>query len=134
MAIDGGRFRTYALGRECILTIDGSEVFGAADMSLRETVSETDATGFNQQVVSTVVTHRTYEISLSVPDMTQARILFAMRFAMSNGFMVPNILRVSLEGGLVQFTNYAFTLHEVDADEPVDGVVVPRFTLKQWGH
>jgi len=134
MAIDGGRSRTYALGRECILTIEGEEVTGAADMSLRETVTEVDATGFNHQVVSTIVTQRTYEISVSIPDMTQASRLYGLRWRLFDGFQVPNILELSLEGGLVEFTNEKFTIHDVDADEPLDGVVVPRFTLKQWGH
>jgi len=134
MAIDGGRSRTYALGRECILAIEGEEVTGAADMSLRETVTEVDATGFNHQVVSTIVTQRTYEISVSIPDMSQASRLYGLRWRLFDGFKVPNILELSLEGGLVEFTNEKFTIHDVDADEPLDGVVVPRFTLKQWGH
>jgi hypothetical protein len=134
MAIDGGRSRTYALGRECILAIEGEEVTGAADMSLRETVTEVDATGFNHQVVSTIVTQRTYEISVSIPDMSQASRLYGLRWRLFDGFKVPNILELSLEGGLVEFSNEKFTIHDVDADEPLDGVVVPRFTLKQWGH
>jgi len=134
MAIDGGRSRTYALGRECILAIEGVEVTGAADMSLRETVTEVDATGFNHQVVSTIVTQRTYEISVSIPDMTQASRLYGLRWRLFDGFKVPNILELSLEGGLVEFSNEKFTIHDVDADEPLDGVVVPRFTFKQWGH
>jgi hypothetical protein len=134
MAIDGGRSRTYALGRECSLAVDGVEVTGAADMSLRETVTEVDATGFNHQVVSTIVTQRTYEISVSIPDMTQASRLYELRWRLFDGFKVPNILELSLEGGLVEFSNEKFTIHDVDADEPLDGVVVPRFTFKQWGH
>jgi len=134
MAIDGGRDRTYALGRECILTIDGDEVDGASDIAIREFVTEVDATGFNHQVVSTIVTQRTYEISVSVPEMRQAARLYRLRWRLFNGFKVPNVLEVSLEGGLVEITNEKFTIHDVDADEPLDGAIVPRFTLKQWGH
>ena len=134
MAIDGGRDRVYSLGRECILTIDGEEIDGAADIAIRETATEVDATGFNHQVVSTIVTQRTYEISVSVPEMRQAARIYGLRWRLFNGFKVPNVLEVSLEGGIVEVTNGKFTIHDVDADEPLDGAVVPRFTLKQWGH
>jgi hypothetical protein len=133
-AVNGGRTRFYQLGRQCSLTIEGKAIFGASDVLVSETVTEVDATGFNHQVVSTVVTQRTYEITVSIPDITDAFELYEYRWANADGFLVPAILNVSLFGGVVGFFDEKFTIHNVDDEQPLDGVVVPRFTLKQWGH
>ena len=132
MAIDGGRSRIYVLGRECILAIEGNEIRGASDVMVRENVTEVDATGFNASVASSVVTQWTWEISVTIPDLSYARWLHANRFVSVNGFLLPRIFEVSLSGGLVAFDNEKFTINGVDADEPLDGIVVPRFTLKEW--
>ena len=132
MAYDGGRSRTYVLGRECVLEIEGQEVTGAADVSVRETVSEIDATAFNAQTQATIVTQRSYEIVFSCPDMTQARRIFALREGARGDFFVPAIVMVRLSGGLIQFAERVFTIHGVEADEPIDGAVIPRFTLREW--
>lgn len=134
MAIDGGRNRIYVLGRECVLTIEGEEIHGASDVAVRETVTEVDATGFNHRSVSTVVTQRTWELSVSIPDVTYARWLHQQRWRLFDGFYVPNIFDVSLQGGVIQFTDKQFTIHDIDSDEPMDGVVIPRITFKQWGN
>lgn len=134
MAIDGGRNRIYALGRECVLTIDGNDIDGASDVVVRESVTEVDATGFNHASVSTIVTQRTLELSVSIPDLSYARWLYERRWELVDGFYLPKIFEVSLEGGVVQFTGKKFTIHDIDADEPLDGMVVPRLTFKQWGH
>lgn len=132
MAIDGGRSRVYVLGRECILTIEGNEIQGASDVMVRESVTEVDATGFNHQSVSTIVTQRTLELSASLPDVSYARWLYRRRWELVNGFYLPNIFEVSLSGGVVEFTAKKFTIHDIDADEPLDGMVVPRITFKEW--
>ena len=133
MAIDGGRSRIYVLGRECILTIEGNEIHGASDVMVRENVTEVDATGFNASVASSVVTQRTLEISVTIPDLSYARWLHANRLIIFNGFFLPRIFQVSLSGGLIEFENMRFTINGIDADEPLDGIVSPRFTLKEWG-
>jgi hypothetical protein len=81
--------------------------------------------------MSAAVVTRTYEIVVSVPDMQTARSLYRKRWITSNGFLLPRVVDVELEGGLIEIDDY-FTIHEVDADEPIDGVVVPRFSLRQW--
>jgi len=133
MGIISGR-KEYALGRECVLEIEGLERDGVSDVLVREFTTEVDATGFNHGLVSTVVTQRSYEIQVTVPDKTTARSLYGLRYRLRNGFNVPNVIEVSLSGGLIEFKNKRFTIHDVDADEPLDSVVSPRFTLKQWGH
>ena len=134
MPINGGLNRVYVLGRECLLVIEGVPMHGISDLALRELVTEVDATGFNHQVVSTIVTQRTYEISFGCPDMAQATSLYNIRWRLFNGFKIPNVLEVFLEGGLLGPIVGKFTLHDVEADEPLNDAVVPRFTLKQWGH
>ena len=128
---------TYALGKDCVLTIEGSEVKGVADVSVRETTTEIDATGFNDYAASTVVVQRTYEIMLSVPDIKVARTLFASRwqkkFLGTTPVYLPQILDVQLTGGLFNI-NGGFTIHEVDGDDLLDGAVIPRFVLREWSH
>lgn len=132
MAYDGGRSRTYVLGRECVLEIEGQEVDGASDVSVRESVSEIEATSFNAQTQATIVTQRSYELAFSCPDMTQARRIFSLREGARGDFYVPRVVMVTLRGGLIEFNQRVFTIHGVEADEPIDGIVVPRFTLREW--
>ena len=128
---------TYALGKDCVLTIEGSEVKGVADVSVRETTTELDATGFNDYAASTVVVTRTYEIMLSVPDIKVAKTLFASRWKRTpvnkSVFYLPQILDVQLRGGLFNIDGL-FTIHEVDGDELLNDAVIPRFVLREWSH
>lgn len=135
MAIDGGLKRVYLLGRECVLSIEGVKIHGASDVTVRESVTEVDATGFNHRSVSTLVTHRTIELSVSIPDVSYAKALYEARQRLHwNGLWMPNIFSVSLQGGVIEFDELLFTIHDVDADEPLNGAVIPRFTFKQWSH
>jgi hypothetical protein len=131
--IVGQNSRVYVLGRECQLFIEGELVTGVSDVTVRETVTEIDATGFNHAVVSTAVVQRTYEIGVSILDVAFARRLRNARLQPVNGFLLPSSLRVQLAGGLFNIDDY-FTVHDVDGDEPMDGAVVSQFSLKQWGH
>lgn len=134
MAIDGGLKRVYLLGRECVLSIEGVKIHGASDVTVRESVTEVDATGFNHRSVSTLVTHRTIELSVSIPDVSYAKELYKERQKLFLGLWMPRIFSVSLQGGVIEFDELLFTIHDVDADEPLNGAVIPRFTFKQWSH
>ena len=60
-----------------------------------------------------------------------ARSLAATRVQANGPFTVPNVLRISLAGGLFNIdTN--FTVSDIEGDEPLDGPVLPRFTFKQF--
>lgn len=131
MAILSGK-RSYALGRECVIEVDGQAVSGAADVLVRESTTEIDATPFNAEAASTLVVLRTFEIQVSVPDLKQAQRLYKLRDTKKGDFVVPRVVDVTLQGGLIEFTNEPFVIADVQADEPLDGVVVPRFTMKQW--
>lgn len=120
-----------ALGRECSLSIGGERLWGVSDVSVRETCTQVDATGYGHNAMSSAVVTRTYEIVVSVPDMETARSIYSKRWMTSNGFLLPRVVDVELASGLMAIDDY-FTIHEVDADEPLDGVVVPRFSLRQW--
>lgn len=126
---------TYVLGKDCVLKIESKEIKGVSDVSIRETTTEIDATGFNQYSGSTAIVGRTVEILLSVPDMKVARELFEMRWmertAGFSTFMLQRIVDVELEGGLFQITGN-FTIHEIDGDESLDGAIIPRFVLREW--
>lgn len=120
-----------ALGRECSLSIGGEKLYGVSDVSVRETCTQVDATGYGHDAMSSAVVTRTYEIVVSVPDMDTARSIYNKRWVTKDGFLLPQVVDVELEGGLIEIDDY-FTIHEVDSDEPIDGAVVPRFSLRQW--
>jgi hypothetical protein len=123
---------TYALGRDCQLFIEGKECKGVSDVLLREVAADVDATGYGKFVGASAVVNRTYEIQIAVPDMDWARWLFDKRLTRSGVFRLPTILDVRLDGGVHNIDSY-FTVHSVDADEPIDGAVIPRFDLREWG-
>lgn len=128
---------TYVLGKDCVLTIDGAEVKGVSDVSVRETTTEIDASGFNGYGASTVVVGRTYEILFSVPDIARARLLLAKRWKSGNvgnsTFYLPQILDVELTGGLFDISR-PFTIHGIEGDEPLNDAVIPRFELREWNY
>jgi len=126
---------TYVLGKDCVLTIESKEIKGVSDVSVRETTTEIDATGFNHFSGSTAIVGRTMEVLLSVPDLKVARELLALRWAErkagTTSLWLQQIVEVELRGGLFQLTG-GFTIHEIDGDELLDGAIIPRFALRQW--
>lgn len=122
---------TYALGRDCILRVDGRQLDGVADVVVRESCTTVDATPYGYSGTASAVVMRSYELGFTVPDLAVARWLFAQRYTSVGGFLLPQVLSVELEGGLLEL-DAKFTLHEVDADEPIDGAVIPRFQLREW--
>ena len=126
---------TYVLGKDCVLKIEGVEIKGVSDVSVRSSVTEIDASGFNVYGAATVVVGRTWEITFSVPDIDTARSLFSKRWKKvevgSETFFLPQILDVELTGGLFDIDRL-FTIHGVDCDEPLNDAVIPRFELRAW--
>ena len=125
--------RVFALGKDCVLELDGQEIEGVADVSVRETIVEMDATGFNHSTTSSVVVMRSYEIQILVPDMKIARGLYGKRWSKVDGFMMSSLVDAKLSGGIAEIKG-KFTIHDIDADESLDGAVIPRFLLRSWGH
>ena len=125
--------RVFALGKDCVLEIDGKVIDGVSDVSVRETVTEIDATGFNASTTSSIVVMRSHEIQILVPDMTLAKELYQKRLAKKGEYMLPGVVEAKLTGGLFELDG-KFTIHDIDADESLDGAVIPRFALRSWGH
>ena len=129
---------TYLLGKDCRLEIDDEEIKGVSDVSVRESVTEIDASEFGSSGVSTVVVGRAFEIMLSVPDIVVARKLFNKRYARIDGdllfFDVPRLVKVRLTGGVWDLDGVYFTIHGIDADQPLNDAVIPRFELRQWNN
>jgi hypothetical protein len=128
---------SYRLGKDRVLTIEGNEINGVSDVSVRETVTEIDATGFNGYGASTVVVGRTYEIMFSVPSIYSSRDLMTKRWKRGqvgkSFFYLPWILDVELTGGLFEIRR-PFTIHGIDGDEPLNDAVIPRFELREWNY
>ena len=122
---------SYVLGKDCELRIEYQLISSAQDVLVRETTSEVDATKFGSAVQCSIATHRSYEIQATIADVAVARSLAATRVQANGPFTVPNVLRISLAGGLFNIdTN--FTVSDIEGDEPLDGPVLPRFTFKQF--
>lgn len=121
---------TYALGKDCILTIEGTRLDAVSDVTVRETPMEIEAAGYGNRTSSTLVIGRDVEIQVSVPDITVARWLRSFASGLGG---VTNIIEVSVEGGLREFSDQPFTIHDVEADEMLDGAVIPKFVLRSWG-
>lgn len=116
----------YRLGRDCVLTVDGQILSGIRDVTVRRTTTEVDATGYGHTMRSTVVTHRTLELTVEVVKPADAD---KLRAAEEDGKHV----QITTQNGLRPISKY-FTVCEGSADEPLDGAVFPTFTLKEWGH
>lgn len=116
----------YRLGRDCVLSIDGQIVSGIRDVTVARTTTEIDATGFGHQMRSTVVTHRSIELTVEVVKPSDAE---KFRNAETFGTHV----QLTTVGGQRPISKY-FTVCESSADEPLDGLCVAVFTLREWGH
>lgn len=137
---------TYVLGKDCKLFIDEEEIPGVADVAIRESTTEVDATSYGAVWPATAWVSRGYEIMISMPDIEAAKKLNKKRDfwwerksvvtgpsgPVERVFRLPEIHSVRLEGGLEDIAEM-FTIHQIDADQSLDGVVVPRFSLRQWG-
>jgi hypothetical protein len=137
---------TYVLGKDCKLFIDEEEIPGVADIAIRESTTDVDATGYGQRVSSTAVIARGLELMISMPDIEAARSLNRLKSLSIEAtsiatqptgpavgtFFLPQLIRIRLEGGLREVTGM-FTIHQIDYDEMLDGAVVPRFSLRLWG-
>jgi hypothetical protein len=108
------------------LSVDGQILSGIRDVTVTSSTTEVDATGFGHTMRSTVVTHRTLEITIEVVKPADAD---KLRAAETFGKHV----QITTTGGQRPISKY-FTVCESSADEPLDGAVVPVFTLREWGH
>jgi len=122
---------SYALGKNCRLFIEFQLISSAQDVIVRETTNEVEATKFGSAVQCSIATHRSYEIQATIADISVARSIADNRVQANGPFAVPNVLRISLAGGLF-LIDTTFTVSDIEGDEPLDGLVLPRFTFKQF--
>jgi hypothetical protein len=121
----------FRLGRNCALTIDGNLMVGIEDATVRVVQREIDATKFGVSISSSVVTHRSLEVSFTTPDY---KVIAFMRDRMSQavgGYWLPRVVEVAFYHGVLDGQKWDFIIHELDADEPLNGPVRARFLLKQ---
>jgi hypothetical protein len=122
---------SYVLGKDCELRIEYQLISTAQDVLVREITNEVDATKFGSSVQCSVATHRSYEIQATIADIVVARSIAALRVQSVGPFTVPNVIRISLAGGLFNIDT-TFTVSDIEGDELLDGPVLPRFTFKQF--
>jgi hypothetical protein len=144
MPIDGGSGRSYVLGRECKLTVEGREINGASDVTCRTLPSTIDGSQFNSIVQSTIPVSWSSEISFLCPDMDDAQYIRSMRWVQVGKYNIPRVVSVETQGGVWDQSKYQnsgydgspflYVIHELEADEPLNGAVISRFTLRQWGN
>jgi hypothetical protein len=116
----------YRLGRECVLSVNGQILSGIRDVTVTRTTTEIDATGFGHEMRSTVVTHRSLELTIHAIKPADVNTL---RSAEAFGTHV----QITTTGGQRAISKY-FTVCESSTDEPLDGAADAVFTLREWGH
>lgn len=116
----------YRLGRRCTFTLDGQLVRSLTVCNVRRTAEAVDVTGFLHNVTSSLVTRRTLELDV---ELLKPAEVSRFRSAEDRGAIVT----VQAADGLREFTK-SFTVHDSQADEPLDDAVRARFTLKEWAH
>jgi hypothetical protein len=104
-----------------------------ADVSVRERTETLDVTGLNQTVVSEVPVTRTYQILVTFSELRIARQLWSNRVEQVGDFTLPRIFTLLVEGATMTFQE-RFVIADMDDDQPLDGVVMPRIQFNQWGH
>ena len=128
----------FALGRDCTISVNGNVLNSVGDVFVRETVVSFGATPRNSSIAVSIPIQRSMEIDFSLTDQRDAKFLFDLRTVMVAGAANPNVktpqanvVFVSMAGGAFTDTGY-FTIHDVTGDEPLNGAVAPRFSLRQW--
>ncbi len=121
MTVD--RFR---LGRECVLIVEGRVLSGVRNVTPKRTVRTIEATGYDDESESVIVTHRTWELEVEVVRADDADVLRAVEDS-------DGLVTVATSNGIREVTG-DFTVLESTAAEPLDDAVVATFTLRQWAH
>jgi hypothetical protein len=129
---------TYALGRDCTISVNGTVLSSAGDVFIRETVVTIGATVRNSAVAVAIPIQRSLEIDFSLADARDIKFLGGLRTVPVPGAQQPNVstiqsnvVSVSLAGGVFDGTG-RFTVHDVVGDEPLNGAVLARVSLRQW--
>ncbi len=116
----------FRLGRDCVFTLDGQILSGVSDVTVSRRTQEVEATGYGHGSQSTIVTHRTVELTVSVIKPADAAKLIA---AEADG----SVVTVTTTNGLRPLTA-DFIVCDSSTDEPLNDAVLATFTLKQWSH
>lgn len=120
----------FRLGRSCTLLVDNAAYPLVGDVYVRQTVTTADVTGWNHDHASELVTHRTYEVEVEVPDLVTAE---ALRKKAWTSDKLPGVVELWLKDGLFEIRQ-DFLINEIVGNETLDSVVVARFQFTQWGH
>ena len=118
----------YRLGRNCVLTVDGTILKSITDAYLRVKAQGQDATGPGNRSSSEIVIRRDLEIEFSLLDFTESQYL-------DGKIAVPGsdpIVEVSVQQGHVSRVFLA-TIHDVGEEQGHTSVVTSQWQLRQWG-
>jgi hypothetical protein len=116
----------FRLGRECVLIVEGRVLSGVRNVTPKRTVRTIEATGYDDESESVIVTHRTWELEVEVVRADDADVLRAVEDS-------DGLVTVATSNGIREVTG-DFTVLESTAAEPLDDAVVATFTLRQWAH
>jgi len=117
------------MGRDCSLIVDNVIVPHVGDVTVRQVTTTVDGTGYGHAVRSEIVTHRTYEVVVSVPDLLSAEMLRKKAWTSAK---LQGLIELWLKDGLFEIRD-TFSVGEISGDEPLDDVVHGRFEFLQWG-
>ena len=118
----------YRLGRNCVLTVDGTVLKSITDAYLRLKAQGQDATGPGNRSSSEIVIRRDLEIEFALLDFVETQYL-------DGKISVPGsdpIVEVSVQQGHVSRVFLA-TMHDVSEEQGVSNVVSSQWQFRQWG-
>lgn len=120
-----------SLGRDCQLLINGVVLSSVDDVYVRESVTAIPATVRNASITVSIPVQRSIEIDFALIAPEDVSRVFKLRTTVVDGTIQPNVVTVSLAGGVFNDTGL-YTIHDVTGDEPLNGAVRARFALRQW--
>jgi hypothetical protein len=117
----------YRLGRNCILTVDGTVLKSVTDAYLRIRASNYDATGPGNKSSAEIVIRRDATVEFTLLDFDESQFLDGKITATDEP-----IVEVSVQQGHINRVFLA-KIHDVSEQQGVTEVVASQWELKQWG-
>jgi hypothetical protein len=129
--------REFRLGRDAVLTVDGRVLQSIVDETVRVVTDEMSVANGVDVADATLVYRRTIHLQFTLLDTREALYLGTLVESQpDDGLPIldnrPRLVVVELSKGHVRRKYYA-TIHELDEDRGIRGVIATRWFVKQWG-
>ena len=121
--------KTYLLGKDAVLTVDGLFLQSITDAVVRVRTQEMSVANGVDAADSTLVFRRTIEYQCVITDLNESSFLLARQ---SNTVGLPILVAVVLARGHLVKAFFA-TIHDMEEDQPLGDQARTRWVFKEWG-